>query len=111
MGWLLKWRLHMPKKKMKAGTIVLIIILSVILLIVGGVYTALQIKFRSLERSLVHYLVTERGYKESDILSIEASLSKLPKYPVVVYFKDKPNIMYVFTDRNANDWHQLSPDE
>lgn len=99
----------MIKKKMKIETIVLIIIISAILLSVAGVYTALQIKFRALERSLENYLITEQGYKKSDILSIEASYSKMPQYPVIVYFKDKPNVPYLFTDRNSNRWVQLDP--
>lgn len=98
------------KKKIKIETIVLIILISVILISVVGVYTALQIKFRALESSLENYLVTEQGYKKSDILSIKASYSKMPQYPVVVYFKDKPDVPYLFTDRNANQWVQLSPD-
>ncbi|MNJ66777.1 hypothetical protein D3C77_628840 [compost metagenome] len=97
------------KKKIKIETIVLIILISVILISVVGVYTARQIKFRALESSLENYLITEQGYKKSDILSIKASHGKLPTYSVVVYFKDKPNVKYVFTDRNANEWTQLSP--
>lgn len=94
---------------MKIQTIVLIILISVILISLVGMYTALQIKFRTLEGSLENYLITERGYKKSDILSIEATRSKMPMYPVVVYFKDNPNVKYVFTDRNINEWHQISP--
>lgn len=95
---------------MKKRTIFLIVFFSLILITIVGIYSTLQVKFRSLENSLENYLITERGYKKSDIISIEASFSKMPQFPVVVYFKDKPNIIYVFTDRNANMWVQLSPD-
>lgn len=97
------------RKKMKKRTILLIVFLSLILITIVGVYTALQVKLRSLENSLENYLITECGYEKSDILSIEASFSKMPQFPVAVYFRDKPNVKYVFTDRNANMWFQLSP--
>lgn len=76
------------RNKMKKRTIFLIVFFSLILITTVGVW----------------------GYKKSEILSIEASFSKMPQFPVVVYFIDKPNVKYVFTDRNANMWIQLSPD-
>lgn len=85
-----------------AGSIVLIIVLS---------FAALQFKYNSLEKSLKEYLITVEGYSESDIVSIKAKLSSVPKFPVYVIFSDDPQTKYIFTDRDASDWTQLDPKE
>ncbi|MDY8025405.1 DUF3139 domain-containing protein [Paenibacillus polymyxa] len=95
----------MKKKKIGITLLILIIVVS------GGLYLALQIKLNSLEQDLKSYLINEKGYSESDILSIKARLSSMPKYPVTVRFRDDPNTEYIFTDRDASEWTQLSPPE
>ncbi|TKH41897.1 DUF3139 domain-containing protein [Paenibacillus terrae] len=95
----------MKKKKIWITLLILIILVS------GGSFLALQIKLNSLEQGLKSYLINEKGYSESDILSIKASLSLMPKYPVTVKFTDDPNTEYIFTDRDASEWTQLSPSD
>ncbi len=88
-----------------------IIAASIIILLVIGIYAALQFKYNSLEKSLKAYLITVEGYSESDIVSVKAELSSMPKFPVYVIFADDPNTKYIFTDRDASDWTQLDPKE
>ncbi|MFD1175493.1 DUF3139 domain-containing protein [Paenibacillus puldeungensis] len=88
---------------------VLIIGLVTLLLVFGGAYTGLQIKYNSLEKSLKDFLISKQGYSESDILSIKAKLSKMPQFPVYVTFADDPNTVYIFTDRGISDWTQVDP--
>ncbi|CQR57494.1 DUF3139 domain-containing protein [Paenibacillus riograndensis] len=83
----------------------------VIILLVIGIYAALQFKYNSLEKSLKAYLITVEGYSESDIVSIKAKFGSMPKFPVYVIFADDPNTKYIFTDRDASDWTQLDPKE
>lgn len=82
----------------------------IIVLIISGTYLGLQIKYNKLEVSLKEHLINVEGYSESDIVSIKAKLSKMPQFPVYVEFTDDPGTIYVFTDRQANDWTQLSPE-
>lgn len=81
----------------------------IILLAVGGVYAFFQIKYHTLESSLKAYLIHTQGYSESDIVSVKATFSSLPKYPVYVTFADDPETAYIFTDRDTGDWTQLDP--
>ncbi|WP_191089483.1 DUF3139 domain-containing protein [Paenibacillus glufosinatiresistens] len=67
----------------------------------------MQFKFHSLESDLKRYLVKEQGYSDSDIVSIEATYSKMPQYPVYVKFADDPDTTYLFTDRGIGDWTQI----
>jgi hypothetical protein len=80
-------------------------------LLIIGVYAVLQFKYNSLEKDLITYLITEEGYSESDIVSVKAKLSSMPKFPVYVIFADEPNTKYIFTDRDVSDWTQLDPKE
>lgn len=72
-------------------------------------YAALQYKYNTLENNLREYLVTVEGYSESDLLSVKAKLSSMPKFPVYVRFANDPDTDYIFTDRDASDWKQLDP--
>ncbi|WP_405176747.1 MULTISPECIES: hypothetical protein [unclassified Paenibacillus] len=83
----------------------------IITLLVLGMYAALQFKYNSLEKNLREYLITVEGYSESDLLSIKAKLSSMPKFPVYVRFANEPDTDYIFTDRDASDWKQLDPKE
>ncbi|MGE6575953.1 DUF3139 domain-containing protein [Paenibacillus xylanexedens] len=84
-------------------------LLVVAIIGVAGLFIGLEMKYSKLEASLKEHLINVEGYKESDILSIEAKLSKMPKYPVYVEFADDPGTKYIFTDRQANQWTQLDP--
>ncbi|GGJ21541.1 DUF3139 domain-containing protein [Paenibacillus hunanensis] len=90
---------------------VLFIILGVIVLTSVTIYSYLQIKYTSLENGLRNYLITVEGYKPSDIVSVEAKLSSMPKYPVYVEFADDPGQKFIFTNRDIdlNTWYQLDP--
>lgn len=96
----------MTKKKK-----IFIILFVFIIVLVGGFYTYLQIKYNSLENSLRDHLINVERYSDSDIISIKAKLSKMPTYPVYVRFADDPNTDYIFTDGNGDvpKWHQLDP--
>lgn len=87
----------------------LAIFVIVIVLIIGGGYAALQYKYNALEKSLKNHLINVEGYAESDIISIKAKLSSMPKFPVYVIFADDPNTKYIFTDRDTGEWTQLDP--
>ncbi|MCM3145107.1 DUF3139 domain-containing protein [Brevibacillus sp. MER 51] len=80
-------------------------------LIVGGVYTYIQIKLNDLEAKMHQYLVVTNDYKESDILRVEAVFSKMPTYSVNVVFKDEPDVTYNYTFRNELEWIQLGPSD
>lgn len=81
----------------------------IITLLVLGMFAALEFKYYSLENNLREYLITVEGYSKSDILTIKAKLSAMPKFPVYVRFADDPDTEYIFTDRDASDWKQLDP--
>ncbi|MCM3698097.1 DUF3139 domain-containing protein [Paenibacillus macerans] len=87
----------------------LLVLIGIVILIIGGIYVGLQVKYNSLEKSLKEYLISVEGYSDSDILSIKAKLSKMPQFPVYVRFADDPNTVYVFTDRGSSEWTQLDP--
>ncbi|WP_074648166.1 DUF3139 domain-containing protein [Paenibacillus jilunlii] len=61
--------------------------------------------------SISSWEITVEGYSESDIVSVKAKFSSMPKFPVYVIFADEPNTKYIFTDRDASDWTQLDPKE
>jgi len=91
---------------LRVPSITALIIVTVISL---GMYVQLQMKYTQLEDSLREHLIRVEGYSPSEIVSIEAKLSKMPKYPVYVEFADDPGIKYIFTDGNSNQWFQLDP--
>lgn len=98
-------------KKTERIKMVLSVAIILILLIIVGFYVFLQFKYNSLEASLKEHLINIEGYKEADIVSIEAKLSSMPKYPVYVVFSDDPETKYIFTDGDGEvpKWHQLDP--
>lgn len=85
------------------------IVAIIIVLIIGGIYIALQLKYNALEKSLRDYLISVEGYSKSDIISIKAKFSSMPKFPVYVRFSDDPDTDYIFTDRDTSNWTQLDP--
>ncbi|OMD64689.1 hypothetical protein BSK62_17120 [Paenibacillus odorifer] len=88
-----------------------VIFLILIVLTGVGFYISLQIKYNSLEKGLRDHLINIEGYSNTDIISIKAKLSSMPKYPVYVKFSDDPNTDYIFTDGGGDvpDWYQLDP--
>lgn len=70
-------------------------------------YVALQIKFHKLEAGLENYLVEKEGIQKSDIKSIEAKLSRLPTFPILLRLKSKPNKVYIYTNYESY-WILLS---
>lgn len=89
---------------------VLLVFLVIVVMVVGGVYTGLQMKYSKLETSLKEHLTKVEGYSEDEIISIKAKLSKMPKYPVYVEFADDPGTTYIFFDGYINEWTQLDPE-
>ncbi|GAC42859.1 DUF3139 domain-containing protein [Paenibacillus popilliae] len=88
------------KRKMFYGILIALVLIILI--------PILKIKWTmySLEKNLHDYLIHTQKYKEEEILSIKCVLSDLPKYPVYVRFKDKPNYHHVYFFR-GNSWTQL----
>ncbi|MFC0396298.1 DUF3139 domain-containing protein [Paenibacillus mendelii] len=67
-----------------------------ILLVLLVVYVKVKIDIYQFENKMQDYLTITKGYKKEDILEIRCELSKLPKYPVYVTFKDEPNNTYTY---------------
>ncbi|RRJ66968.1 DUF3139 domain-containing protein [Paenibacillus oralis] len=86
---------------------VLIIIAAIVILAVSIFFIRDNLKLRALEGSLEDYLINEKGYAKSDIISIKARHSKMPEYPVYVRFKNEPDVVYLFTDLGKSEWKQL----
>lgn len=106
------WKSHkkdeVSKKEnllLRAPSLTALIIIAVISL---GTYIQLQIKYTQLEDSLREHLIRVEGYSPSEIVRIEAKLSKMPQYPVYVEFADDPDIVHICTDQNSNQWVQLN---
>lgn len=96
----------------KKTKVIWLSLLIIVLVVVVGVFVSLQVKYSDLEKSLKAHLINVGGYAESDILSIKAELSSMPKYPVYVRFADDPETDYIFTDGDDGDsetWYQLDP--
>ncbi len=106
-----RWKSHKKDEVSKKENILLrvpsLTALIIITVIALGMYIQLQMKYTQLEDSLREHLIRVEGYSPSEIVSIEAKLSKMPKYPVYVKFVDDPDIIYIYTDRNSNQWIQL----
>jgi hypothetical protein len=91
----------------KKFLVVLIIVLMSVLII----FCNIKLEINRLEKELRAYLVNEKHYDDADILRIEGHYGKLPKYPIQVTFKDEPNVVYIYTDRQAGQWVQLAPSD
>lgn len=107
-----RWKSNKTDKASRKGNILLrvpslaaLIIITVISL---GTYIQLQMKYTQLEDSLRDHLIRVEGYSPSEIVRIEAKLSKMPQYPVYVEFADNPDIVHIYTDQNSNQWVQLN---
>lgn len=107
------WKSHKKDKASRKRNLLLrapsLTALIIIIVIAFGMYIQLQMKYTQLEDNLRDHLIRVEGYSPSEIVSIEAELSKMPKYPVYVEFADDPGVKYTFTDQNSNQWFQLSP--
>ncbi len=82
--------------------------LIIIIVIAFGTYIQLQMKYTQLEDNLRDHLIRVEGYTPSEIVRIEAKLSKMPQYPVYVEFAVDPDIVHIYTDRNSNQWVHLN---
>ncbi|WP_054972648.1 DUF3139 domain-containing protein [Paenibacillus sp. A3] len=87
---------------------ILIWCVIVLVVLILSIYCYIQLKIKKLEQDLQKYLIEEKHYTHSDILSIEGRLSKMPKYPIAVIFRDEPNVIYIYTDRDVGEWIQIS---
>lgn len=98
-------------KKKRIIEVILVGTIILVLLLIGAFFISLQVKYNSLETSLREHLINVEGYKEDEIISIEAKLSSMPKFPVYVVFSDDPETKYIFTDGDGDvsRWHQLDP--
>ncbi|MEW4428890.1 DUF3139 domain-containing protein [Paenibacillus pabuli] len=81
----------------------------ILLLVSGGWYMNYNWRMHNLEESLRSYLINEKGINSNEIVSLDARISKIPKYPVVVRLKDDPQ-EYIYTDRGGQGWMQVNPD-
>ncbi|MFJ8520266.1 DUF3139 domain-containing protein [Lysinibacillus xylanilyticus] len=79
-----------------------LITLSIILIIVSSIFLYIQLKKQLSANTVMDYLIEEKGYKKSEIITLESKWTFLgiPKYHVEVTFKNEPNIVYLYF---AND--------
>ncbi|OWA34262.1 hypothetical protein B9G55_18250 [Saccharibacillus sp. O16] len=73
-------------------------------------YTSLQLRLRGFERDMRAYLL-ERGVTEQEIVSVKASLSSLPTYPVIVKLSQEPERGYLFTPDSRHQGNFLLIDD
>ncbi|MFF2156314.1 DUF3139 domain-containing protein [Paenibacillus chitinolyticus] len=83
-------------------------ILVLILLIGIGLFIKVRLDISDREKKMHDYLINSKGYREEEILKIKCELSKLPKYPVYVTFKDEPDHTYLYS-YDSNEWFQFPP--
>lgn len=69
--------------------------LTLVFIFVVVAYTSLQLRLRGFERDMRAYLL-ERGVAEQEIVSVKASLSSLPTYPVIVKLSQEPERGHLF---------------
>lgn len=106
------WKSHNKDKASRKENLLLraplLTALIIIIVISLGTYIQLQMKYTQLEDNLRDHLIRVEGYSPSEIVRIEAKLSKMPQYPVYVEFADDPDIVHIYTDRNSNQWVHLN---
>ncbi|TPG73490.1 DUF3139 domain-containing protein [Brevibacillus laterosporus] len=62
----------------------------------------------SLEKDTFHYLISEKGYKETEIKSISGKISKAPVYSIEVIFNDEPDVTYIYRKKESGQIILLS---
>lgn len=77
------------------------IILALLLFLVGSPFILIKYHIFTLEKKVVEYLVVEKGYNQSEILSFKGEFGKLPYFSVIVIFADEPYIAYEYFDRDG----------
>jgi hypothetical protein len=75
----------------------LFIILLILIFLVSP-YLYVKYKLNTLEAKVTEYLIHNKGYARSDLISVEGKFSKLPNFSVYVVFKDEPMIRYSYLE-------------
>ncbi|EGL16151.1 MULTISPECIES: DUF3139 domain-containing protein [unclassified Paenibacillus] len=87
----------MPSVRIKKSSV---IIGTAILLLALSPFAYSRYTLYKLERGILAYLTETKHYQEEEILSIEAKISKMPKYPIYVKFTDEPDVTYLYIYRD-----------
>ncbi|MEC0246222.1 DUF3139 domain-containing protein [Paenibacillus chitinolyticus] len=87
----------MPFVRIKKSSL---IIGTVILLLALSPFAYSRYTLYKLENGILAYLTETKHYQEEEILSIEAKISKSPRYPIYVKFADEPDITYLYIYRD-----------
>ncbi|MFS0839977.1 DUF3139 domain-containing protein [Paenibacillus sp. 1P03SA] len=87
----------MPSIRIKKSSL---IIGGVILLLALSPFAYSRYTLYKLERGILAYLTETKHYEEKEILSIQAKVSKTPRYPIYVKFADEPDITYIYLHRD-----------
>ncbi|MFJ8261241.1 DUF3139 domain-containing protein [Rummeliibacillus sp. NPDC094406] len=79
-----------------------LITLSIILILISSIFLYIQLKKQLSANTVMDYLIEEKGYEESEIITLESKWNffGIPKYHVEVTFKNEPNVVYLYF---AND--------
>ncbi|MEC5425286.1 DUF3139 domain-containing protein [Virgibacillus sp. C22-A2] len=78
---------------------IFVIILFLIIITPISAYGYYQYQNNNLEKDTYTYL-TEKGYNDDDILSIETKLEKLSLFTAEVIFTNEPNVTYQYKKDN-----------
>ncbi|MGX4587200.1 DUF3139 domain-containing protein [Paenibacillus chitinolyticus] len=87
----------MPSIRIKKSSL---IIGTVLLLLALSPFAYSRYTLYNLERGILSYLTQTKHYEEKEILSIEAKISKTPRYPIYVKFADEPDVTYLYIYRD-----------
>lgn len=93
-------------KLLKWSTI--IVSITIVFIIPLSLYGYVKFKNNEVANETYQYLV-EKGYSDSDILSIEPKIKKLSLFTAEVRFVDEPDIIYNYKS-DDNSIIQLNPD-
>ncbi|SEG35943.1 DUF3139 domain-containing protein [Paenibacillus sp. UNC499MF] len=87
----------MPSVRIKRSSLIIGI---VILLLAIFPFAYSRYTLYKLERGILAYLTETKRYEEKEILSIQAKISKTPRYPIYVKFVDEPDVTYLYIYRD-----------
>lgn len=77
-----------------------LIIWTVIFLLALSPFAYSRYTLYKLEKGILSHLTRSKHYQEKEILSIEAKVSKTPRYPIYVKFVDEPDVTYLYIYRD-----------